>query len=116
MAPFFTRSQPGEHLLTKDDYADFATQVPPTSSILPSMRASTSTRDVLTYTGPVFWLDSNISVSFLVWTSLSTGDGDRQLQRKPSHIVDDLLILVGAIGHTPGSDRLLGIQVRRQSR
>jgi hypothetical protein len=26
-------------------------------------------------------------------------DGDRQLQRKPSHIADDLLILVGAIGH-----------------
>jgi hypothetical protein len=51
---FFTRSQPGEHQLTKDDYADFATQAPPTSSILPSMRASASSRDVLTYTGARF--------------------------------------------------------------
>jgi hypothetical protein len=61
-------------------------------------------------------LDPNIFGQFPGLDITLDWDGDRQLQRKPSHIVDDLSVLVGAIGHTPGSDRLLGIRVRRQFR
>ena len=81
---FFTRSQPGEHQLAKDDYADFATQVPPTSSILPSMRTSTSTRDVLTYTCARFRVGFEYLGQFPGLDITLDWDGDGQLQSKPA--------------------------------
>ncbi|HYZ20841.1 MAG TPA: glycosyltransferase family 9 protein, partial [Rhodopila sp.] len=103
---FHARSQLGERELTMEDYAALREQLRPYRFDLAiDLRKHPSTRDVLKYTGARFLAGfdhlgqyPNLDVA-LDW------DGDRTLQRKRNHIVDDLLALVRAVERATETDR-----------
>jgi ADP-heptose:LPS heptosyltransferase/GT2 family glycosyltransferase len=103
---FHARSQLGERELTKDDYAALAAQLRPYRfDLAVDLRKHVSTRDVLKYTGARFLAGFDYLGQFPFLDIALDWDGDRTLQRKRSHIVDDLLRLVNAIGHATETDR-----------
>jgi ADP-heptose:LPS heptosyltransferase/GT2 family glycosyltransferase len=105
---FHTRSQLGELELTKDDYAALARQLGPYRfDLAVDLRKHPATRDVLKYTGARFLAGFDYLGQFPFLDIALDWDGDRKMQRKRSHISDDLLILVDAIGHATENDRLL---------
>jgi ADP-heptose:LPS heptosyltransferase/GT2 family glycosyltransferase len=105
---FHTRSQLGERELTAEDYAGLAKQLKPYRfDLAVDLRKHPSTRDVLKYTGARFLAGFDYLGQFPFLDIALDWDGDRKLQRKRSHIVDDLLTLVDAIGHATENDRLL---------
>jgi ADP-heptose:LPS heptosyltransferase len=105
---FHARSQLGERELTKDDYVALAEQLRPHRfDLAVDMRKQPSTRDVLKYTGARFLAGFDHLRQFPFLDIALDWDGDRKLQRKRSHVVDDLLMLVDAIGHATENDRLL---------
>ena len=105
---FHARSQLGERELTREDYQELAQQLRPYRfDLAVDLRKHPSTRDVLKYTGARFLAGfdhvgqyPNLDVA-LDW------DGDRTLQRKRSHVVDDLIALVDAIAHATEDDRAI---------
>jgi ADP-heptose:LPS heptosyltransferase/GT2 family glycosyltransferase len=105
---FHARSQLGERDVTKDDYAELAERLRPYRfDLAVDLRKHLSTRDVLKYTGARFLAGFDYLGQFPYLDIALDWDGDRTLQRKRSHIVDDLMALVNAIGHASQSDRVL---------
>ena len=105
---FHARSQLGERELTNEDYAALAEQLRPYRFDLAiDLRKHPSTRDVLKYTGARFLAGFDYLGQFPFLDVALDWDGDRNLQRKRSHIVDDLMALVDAVAHAAEDDRLL---------
>ena len=105
---FHARSQLGERELTDEDYAGLAAQLRPYRfDLAVDLRKHPSTRDVLKYTGARFLAGYDYAGQFPFLDVALDWDGDRTLQRKRHHIVDDLLALVDAIEHATENDRLL---------
>jgi ADP-heptose:LPS heptosyltransferase len=105
---FHARSQLGERELTMEDYAELAAQLRPYRfDLAVDLRKHLSTRDVLKHTGARFLAGFDYLGQFPYLDIALDWDGDRTLQRKRSHIVDDLMALVNAIGHASESDRIL---------
>ena len=71
------------------------------------LRKHLSTRDVLQYTGARFLAGYDYMGQFPFLDIALEWEGDKTLQRKRSHIVDDLLALVEAIATACGTDRNL---------
>ena len=92
---FHARSQLGERELTPEDYAELAEQLRPYRfDLAVDLRKHLSTRDVLKYTGARFLAGFDYLGQFPYLDIALDWDGDRTLQRKRSHIVDDLMALV----------------------
>ncbi len=105
---FHARSQLGERELTADDYAGLAAQLQPYRfDLAVDLRKHISTRDVLKFTGARFLAGFDYQGQFPFLDIALDWDGDRTLQRKRSHIVDDLMALVNAIGHASEPDRAI---------
>ena len=105
---FHARSQLGERVLTTEDYAGLAEQLRPYRfDLAVDLRKHISTRDVLKYTGARFLAGFDYLGQFPFLDIALDWDGDRSLQRKRSHIVDDLMALVNAIGHASEADRTI---------
>jgi len=105
---FHARSQLGERELTKDDYQELAEQLRPHRfDLAVDLRKHVSTRDVLKYTGARFLAGFDYQGQFPFLDIALDWDGDRSLQRKRSHVVDDLMALVNAIGHAGEADRTI---------
>jgi ADP-heptose:LPS heptosyltransferase/GT2 family glycosyltransferase len=105
---FHARSQLGERELTQEDYAELAAQLRPYRfDLAVDLRKHLSTRDVLKHTGARFLAGFDFLGQFPYLDIALDWDGDRTLQRKRSHVVDDLLALVNAIGHAAEPDRLI---------
>ncbi len=105
---FHARSQLGERELTPDDYAELAAQLQPYRfDLAVDLRKHLSTRDVLKHTGARFLAGFDYLGQFPFLDIALDWDGDRTLQRKRSHVVDDLLALVNAIGHAAEADRVI---------
>jgi ADP-heptose:LPS heptosyltransferase len=105
---FHARSQLGERELTKEDYATLAAQLRPYGfDLAVDLRKHVSTRDVLKHTGARFLAGFDYLGQFPFLDIALDWDGDRTLQRKRSHIVDDLLRLVNEIGHVTEADRVI---------
>ena len=103
---FHARSQLGERDLSKDDYAELADQLRPHRfDLAVDLRKHLSTRDVLKHTGARFLAGFDYLGQFPYLDIALDWDGDRTLQRKRSHIIDDLMGLVNAIGNAAESDR-----------
>jgi ADP-heptose:LPS heptosyltransferase/GT2 family glycosyltransferase len=104
---FHARSQLGERQLDQQEYVALREQLRPYRfDLAVDLRKHTSTRDVLKYTGARFLAGYDYLGQFPFLDIALDWDGDRTLQRKRSHIIDDLLALVDAIGHAGESDRL----------
>ena len=92
---FHARSQLGERELTPEDYAELAEQLRPYRfDLAVDLRKHLSTRDVLKYTGARFLAGFDYLGQFPYLDIALDWDGDRTLQRKRSHVVDDLMALV----------------------
>ncbi len=105
---FHARSQLGERELSPEDYANLAAQLRPHRfDLAVDLRKHISTRDVLKYTGARFLAGFDYLGQFPFLDIALDWDGDRSLQRKRSHIVDDLMALVNAIGHASQADRTI---------
>ena len=105
---FHARSQLGEKHLEKQDFIALQEQLRPYRfDLAVDLRKHTSTRDVLNYTGARFLAGYDYQGQFPFLDIALDWDGDRTLQRKRSHVIDDLLALVNAIGHATQRDRLL---------
>ena len=105
---FHARSQLGERELTPDDYAELAARLKPYRfDLAVDLRKHLSTRDVLRHTGARFLAGFDYMGQFPFLDVALEWDGDKTLQRKRAHVVDDLLSLVGAIGDAMQSDRML---------
>ncbi len=105
---FHERSQLGERELSREDYASLAEQLRPYRfDLAVDLRKHPSTRDVLQHTGARFLAGYDYNGQFPFLDIALDWDGDRRLQRKRNHIVDDLVALVDAIGRATEHDRLL---------
>jgi ADP-heptose:LPS heptosyltransferase/GT2 family glycosyltransferase len=103
---FHARSQLGQRDLTQEDYEELGRQLQPYRfDLAVDLRKHTSTRDVLKYSGARFLAGFDSQGQFPFLDIALNWDGDRNLQRKRSHIVDDLLALVNVIGQASESDR-----------
>jgi ADP-heptose:LPS heptosyltransferase/GT2 family glycosyltransferase len=105
---FHQRSQLGERTLTREDYAALSAKLLPYRfDLAVDLRKHPSTRDVLQCTGARFLAGYDYLGQFPFLDVALDWDGDRRLQRKRNHIIDDLVLLVDAIGHATENDRLL---------
>jgi ADP-heptose:LPS heptosyltransferase/GT2 family glycosyltransferase len=96
---FHARSQLGERVLTAEDFEDLRGRLAPYRfDLAVDLRKHLSTRDVLRYAGARFCAGFDYMGQFPFLDIALEWDGDKALQRKRGHIVDDLLALVGAIG------------------
>jgi ADP-heptose:LPS heptosyltransferase/GT2 family glycosyltransferase len=105
---FHARSQLGEKELTKEDFLELRAQLAPYRfDLAVDLRKHLSTRDVLQYTGARFLAGYDYMGQFPFLDIALEWEGDKTLQRKRSHIVDDLLALVETIATACGTDRNL---------
>jgi ADP-heptose:LPS heptosyltransferase len=103
---FHARSQLGERELTKEDYLELTEQLRSYRfDLAVDLRKHPSTRDVLKYTGARFLAGFDHQGQYPDLDVALDWDGDRTLQRKRSHVVDDLVGLVDAIAHATETDR-----------
>jgi ADP-heptose:LPS heptosyltransferase/GT2 family glycosyltransferase len=103
---FHARSQLGERELTRDDYQELERQLRPYRfDLAVDLRKHPSTRDVLKYTGARFLAGFDHVGQYPNLDIALDWDGDRTLQPKRSHVVDDLIGLVDAIAHATENDR-----------
>ncbi len=105
---FHPRSQLGERELTARDHAELAERLRPYRFDLAiDLRKHLSTRDILKQTGARFLAGFDYLGQFPFLDIALDWDGDRTLQRKRSHVVDDLMALVNAVGHASEADRVI---------
>src|SRR5262249_34486901 len=103
---FHARSQLGEKELTSQDLEALGERLAPYRfDIAVDLRMHLSTRDVLRHTGARFLAGYDYMGQFPFLDIALEWDGDRTLHRKRSHVVDDLLQLVEAIGSAGATDR-----------
>lgn len=95
---FHTRSELGERELTADDFAALEAElIPRQFDIAIDLRKHMSTRHVLRHTGAKI-LAGYDSMDRYPWLHVALEwEGDKALQHKRNHIVDDLLHLVAAL-------------------
>ena len=112
---FHARSQLGDKELTKQDFMELAERLAPCRfDIAVDLRKHLSTRDVLRYTGAQFLAGFDYMGQFPFLDIALEWDGDKILQRKRSHVVDDLLALVEMIGTACATDfRMLTVTPNR---
>lgn len=95
---FHARSQLGEKELSKGDFEALGEQLAPHRfDLAVDLRKHLSTRDVLRYTGARFLAGYDYVGQFPFLDIALEWDGDKTLQRKRNHVVDDLLALVEAV-------------------
>jgi ADP-heptose:LPS heptosyltransferase/GT2 family glycosyltransferase len=105
---FHARSQLGERQLTRNDFLELQAQLAPHRfDLAVDLRKHLSTRDVLKYTGARFLAGFDYMGQFPFLDIALEWDGDKTLQRKRGHVVDDLLALVEAIATATSDDRTL---------
>ncbi|HUB46678.1 MAG TPA: glycosyltransferase family 9 protein [Acetobacteraceae bacterium] len=105
---FHARSQLGEKEVTADDLLALRARLAPYRfDLAVDLRKHLSTRDVLQYTGARYLAGYDYMGQFPFLDIALEWDGDKNLQRKRSHVVDDLLALVEAIATACGTDRNL---------
>jgi ADP-heptose:LPS heptosyltransferase/GT2 family glycosyltransferase len=105
---FHARSQLGERKLEKTELEELQEKLRPYRfDLAVDLRKHLSTRDVLKFTGARFFAGFDYLGQFPFLDIALDWDGDRTLQRKRSHVVDDLLALVNAVGHATEANRLL---------
>ncbi len=105
---FHARSQLGERQLQKDDFIALGEQLRSHRfDLAVDLRKHVSTRDVLKHTGARYLAGFDYLGQFPYLDISLDWDGDRTLQRKRSHIIDDLFALVNAIGHATKTDRVV---------
>ncbi len=105
---FHARSQLGEKELSKEDFLELGARLAPYRfDLAVDLRKHLSTRDVLQYSGARFLAGYDYMGQFPFLDIALEWEGDKTLQRKRSHIVDDLLALVEAIATACGTDRSL---------
>jgi ADP-heptose:LPS heptosyltransferase/GT2 family glycosyltransferase len=105
---FHARSQLGERALTGEDHAALAAQLRPYRfDLAVDLRKHVSTRDILKHTGARFLAGYDYLGQFPFLDIALDWDGDRTLQRKRNHIIDDLMMLVDAVGHAAEDDRVI---------
>lgn len=105
---FHARSQLGERQLETDAFVALRGKLGPHRfDLAVDLRKHLSTRDVLKHTGARFLAGFDYLGQFPFLDVSLDWDGDRTLQRKRSHIIDDLLALVEAIGHATRADRVV---------
>jgi ADP-heptose:LPS heptosyltransferase len=105
---FHARSELGDMELTQADFDALAARLAPYRfDLAVDLRKHLSTRDVLRYTGARFLAGYDYMGQFPFLDVAVEWDGDKVLHRKRAHIVDDLLILVEAIGTASQPDRSL---------
>ncbi|MBN8910410.1 MAG: hypothetical protein J0H99_28270, partial [Rhodospirillales bacterium] len=105
---FHARSQLGERDLTRDDFLALQAELAPYRFDLAiDLRKHASTRDVLRYTGARYLAGFDHVGQFPFLDIALEWDGDKSLQRKRNHVVDDLLALVEAVGNASNPDRRL---------
>ncbi len=103
---YHARSQLGEKQVTREDYLQLRARLAPYRfDLAVDLRKHLSTRDVLQYTGARFLAGYDYMGQFPFLDIALEWHGDKSLQRKRSHIVDDLLALVEAIATACGTDR-----------
>lgn len=103
---FHARSQLGERELTKADYLALQEQLKPYRFDLAiDLRKHLSTRDVLKYTGARFLAGFDYMGQFPFLDIALEWDGDKTLQRKRAHVIDDLLALSEAVAMAASTDR-----------
>lgn len=105
---FHARSQLGERELTPDDFAELEAQLKPQRfDLAVDLRKHLSTRDILRHTGARYLAGFDYMGQFPYLDIALEWDGDKTLQRKRAHVVDDLLSLIATIGAATESDRAL---------
>jgi len=105
---FHARSQLGEKEVTMADLLALRARLAPYQfDLAVDLRKHLSTRDVLQYTGARYLAGYDYMGQFPFLDIALEWDGDKNLQRKRSHVVDDLLALVEAIATACGTDRNL---------
>jgi ADP-heptose:LPS heptosyltransferase/GT2 family glycosyltransferase len=105
---FHSRSQLGEQGLTQKDFEALRERLSPFRfDLAVDLRKHLSTRDVLRYTSARFLAGFDYQGQFPYLDIAVEWDGDKALQRKRGHVVDDLLALIGAIGGACDADRQL---------
>ena len=103
---FHARSGLGQKELTKDDYAALRERLLPYRFDLAiDLRKHTDTRDVLRSVPARYLAGFDRLGQFPFLDIALEWDGDRNLERKRSHVVDDLLSLVETVGKAARSDR-----------
>ena len=103
---FHARSGLGQKELTKDDYAALRERLLPYRFDLAiDLRKHTDTRDVLRSVPARYLAGFDRQGQFPFLDIALEWDGDRNLERKRSHVVDDLLSLVETVGKAARSDR-----------
>jgi lipopolysaccharide heptosyltransferase II len=105
---FHARSQLGERALTAADFEALRDRLAPYRfDLAVDLRKHLSTRDVLRYTGARFLAGFDFQGQFPFLDIALEWDGDKALQRKRGHVVDDLLALVGAVASAASAERQL---------
>ena len=105
---FHARSQLGEKEVTRDDLLALRARLAPYRfDLAVDLRKHLSTRDVLPYTGARYLAGYDYMGQCPFLDVALEWDGDKNLQRKRSHVVDDLLALVEAIATACGTERNL---------
>ncbi|MFO1026580.1 MAG: glycosyltransferase family 9 protein [Acetobacteraceae bacterium] len=105
---FYARSQLGERKLEREDFLALQEQLKPHRfDLAVDLRKHPSTRDVLKFTGARYLAGYDYQGQFPYLDIALDWDGDRRLQRKRSHVIDDLIALVDAIHHATEPDRVL---------
>jgi ADP-heptose:LPS heptosyltransferase/GT2 family glycosyltransferase len=105
---FHARSQLGERKLEQEDFVALGEQLAPYRfDLAVDLRKHPSTRDVLKYTGARYLAGYDYQGQFPFLDVALDWDGDRRLQRKRSHVIDDLIALVDAVRHATEGDRNL---------
>ena len=103
---FHARSQLGEKKVTEEDLLALRARLAPYRfDLAVDLRKHLSTRDVLQYTGARYLAGYDYMGQCPFLDIALEWDGDKNLQRKRSHVVDDLLALVEAIATACGTDR-----------
>jgi ADP-heptose:LPS heptosyltransferase/GT2 family glycosyltransferase len=103
---FHARSALGEKELTEEDFAALRARLEPYRfDLAVDLRKHLTTRVVLRHTGARFLAGFDYMGQFPFLDIAVEWDGDRKLQRKRNHVVDDLLLLVEAIDTACNEDR-----------
>ena len=103
---YHARSSLGQKDLTEDDYAGLhARLVPYGFDLAIDLRKHSDTREVLKHVPARFFAGFDFMGQFTFLDVALEWEGDKNLHRKRSHVTDDLINLVEAVGTAASEDR-----------